>query len=368
MSELLKHVRSEIEPLVEGWEESGHAPPEALWEVGRRFGLLGMMTPAARGGAPRPWTKIVRVASDLGRVYRPFGFLLTNALLAGYLADQANNDQWRRLGLPIVEGRRLTVLALNEPDSGNDLGSLSARAEPCDEGYRLTGSKTYIPNADQVDFLLVAAREKSVSSPSIFAVDPRSDGCHIERLGSTMALRGVHLCRIQLEGCVVPSGNRIGGIDGLKLHLSRSRILTSGLALGCATEALDLALGYTAGIRRFGDFLNRLGAVRQTLADMGIAVETGRVYLDRAASLVDGGTQASLEISVAKVYITDLAMAVTTSASQLLGGQGYLTSGKVERLMREAKLNQIVDGANEIHRNLIAQRMSARHAASGGGN
>ena len=361
MSDLLDYLRSEIEPRVDGWEEAGHAPPEALWEVGRRFGLLGMMTPDQRGGNPRPWTEIVEVATDLGRIYRPFGFLLTNALIAGYLADVADDLQWKRLGLPIVDGEAYSVLALNEPGSGNDLSALAAVAEECEEGYRLTGTKTYIPNADQVDYLLVAARQAPQGPPVIFAVDPRSAGCEVSRLGATMALRGVHLCEIRLDGCGVPSDDRVGEMTGLWPHLARSRLLTSGLALGIAAEAMELALEYTARTRRFGKPLNRQGAVQQSLADIGIAVETGRVYLAHAASLVDAGHSASLEISVAKTYVTDLAMKVTTSATQLLGGWGYLAAGKVERLMREAKLNQIVDGANEIHRTLIAKGLSKRH-------
>lgn len=363
--DLLAHLRSEVEPRVDAWEEEGHAPPEALWEVGRRFGLLGMMTPAERGGQPRPWAEIVAVAGALGRVYRPFGFLLTNALIAGYLAEVANDLQWTRRGLPIAEGRAASVLALNEPDAGNDLAAIATIAEKCDGGYRLTGTKTYIPNADQVDFLLVAAREGPDAAPSIHAVDPGTRGCEVRRLGPTMALRGVHLCEIEFDGCLVAPEDRMGEMKDLWPHLERSRLLTAGLALGCATEALELALDYTARTRRFGKPLNRQGAVQQSLAGMGVAVETGRTYLDHAASRVDAGEQASLQISAAKVYVTDLAMSVTTSATQLLGGRGYLSSGKVERLMREAKLNQIVDGANEIHRTLIARELSVRYSEKG---
>jgi len=358
MSELLDYLRREIEPLVDGWEEVGHAPPEALWEVGRRFGLLGMMTPAHRGGDPRPWTEIVAVATDLGRVYRPFGFVLTNALIAGYLADVADDLQWKRFGLPIVEGRAASVFALNEPDSGNDLAALSTRAQVVDGGHLITGVKTYIPNADQVDHLLVAAREGNNEAAALFAVDPGSFGCRVRRLGPTMALRGVHLCEVTLDGCYVADSDRVGDMTGLWPHLARSRLLTSGLALGCAQEALDLAIDYTARTVRFGKPLNRQGAVQQGLAEMGIAVDTGGVYLHHAASLVDAGQDAAPEISIAKVYLSDLAMAVTTSARQLMGGWGYLACGKVERLMREAKLNQIVDGANEIHRTLIAKSLS----------
>ena len=324
-----------------------------------------MMTPADCGGAPRPWAEIVEIAADLGRVYRAFGFLLTNALIAGYLADAADDLQWERLGLPIAEGRAYSVLALNEPDSGNDLSAIAARAEPDEGGYRVTGAKTYIPNADQVGFLLVAASEAPGSLPAIFAVDPRSDGCRVRRLGRTMALRGVHLCQIELDRCWVSTDDRVGDITGLWPHLARSRLLTSGLALGIATEALELALDHTARTRRFGAPLNRKGAVRQALADMGIGVETGRVYLDRAASMVDAGEKASVEISIAKVYTTDVAMKVTTSAVQLMGGRGYLAEGKVERLMREAKLNQIVDGANEIHRDLIVKGLAKRPEPGG---
>ncbi|MDE0122203.1 MAG: acyl-CoA/acyl-ACP dehydrogenase [bacterium] len=363
--DLLDHLRSEVEPRVDAWEEEGHVPPEALWEVGRRFGLLGMMTPADRGGHPRPWAEIVAVAAALGRVYRPFGFLLTNALIAGYLAEVANDLQWNRRGLPIVEGRAASVLALNEPDSGNDLAALATIAEKSDGGFRLTGTKTYIPNADQVDFLLVAAREALDADPSIYAVDPGARGTQVRRLGPTMALRGVHLCEIEFDGCLVAPEDRIGDMRALWPHLGRSRLLTAGLALGCATEALELALEYTARTRRFGKPLNRQGAVQQSLAGMGIAVETGRIYLDHAASRVDAGDPASLQISAAKVYATDLAMSVTTSATQLMGGWGYLSSGKVERLMREAKLNQIVDGANEIHRTLIARELSDRYSEKG---
>ena len=363
--ELLAYLRAEVEPLVDDWEEAGHVPPAALWEVGRRFGLLGMMTPTKRGGSPRAWAEIVGIATALGRIYRPFGFLLTNALIAGYLAAVTDELQWEKLGLPIVVGRAVSVLALNEPGSGNDLSALVTMAEECDEGYRLTGTKTYIPNADQVDFLLVAAREEGRSSISIFAVDPKRSGCEVRRLGRTMALRGVHLCEVELDGCPVGSGERIGEMTGLWPHLERSRLLTSGLALGCAAEALELTLSHTAGTRRFGRPLNRQGAVQQSLAEMGIGVETAGIYLDHAASLVDAGEEASLEISTAKVYISDLAMRVTTSATQLMGGRGYLVSGKVERLMREAKLNQIVDGANEIHRALIAKTLSDRQEDGG---
>jgi alkylation response protein AidB-like acyl-CoA dehydrogenase len=359
---LLEYLRSRVEPEVDGWEDAGHVPPETLWEVGRRFGLLGMMTPSERGGAPRQWTEITRVASDLGRIYRPFGFLLTNALIAGYLSSVTDDLEWKKWGLPIVEGRAASVLALNEPDSGNDLSALTTVAEGCREGYRLSGVKTFIPNADQVDFLLVAARETSESPPAMFVVDPRSSGCEVLRLGATMALRGVHLCEVSFDGCLVSADDRVGEMKELWPHLAQSRLLTSGLALGCATEALELALEHTAKTHRFGKPLNRQGAVQQSLADMGIAVETGRTYLEHAAALVDSGRRASLQISVAKTYITDLAMQVTTSATQLMGGWGYLASGKVERLMREAKLNQIVDGANEIHRTVIAKGLSQRHA------
>ncbi|MCY4368998.1 MAG: acyl-CoA dehydrogenase [bacterium] len=314
--------------------------------------------------APRLWTEIIEIASDLGRIYRPFGFLLSNALIAGYLADTTEDLRWKRLGLPIAEGRASSVLALNEPGSGNDLSAIATHTEPWEEGYRITGTKTYIPNADQVDFLLVAAREAAGSSLAIFAVDPRSGRCRVRRLGPTMALRGVHLCEIELDGYEAPSDDRMGDMNGLWPHLARSRLLTSGLALGIATEALELSLDHTARTRRFGDPLSR-GVVRQTLANMSIGVETGRVYLHRAAALVDAGERASVEISIAKVYATDVAMDVTTDAVQLIGKQGYLTSGKVERLMREAKLNQIVDGANEIHRDLIAKQFGKRYETRG---
>ena len=176
MSDLLDHLRSEVEPRVDGWEEAGHVPPEALWEVGRRFGLLGMMTPAERGGAPRPWTEITEIATDLGRIYRPFGFLLTNALIAGYLAAVADDGQWRRLGLPIVEGRAASVLALNEPDSGNDLAALSTLPSRVRRGLYSPASRPTFPTQTRSIFCWwPPARRPNRRLPSLRSIPARRD-------------------------------------------------------------------------------------------------------------------------------------------------------------------------------------------------
>ena len=359
-AKVLAGARAGIEPHVDAWEAAAHTPVEPLLEFAAEFGLTALTLPASRGGTPRPWRDIVRIARVMGRVYRALGFVLVNNIVASYLAAVATDAQWARWGRPVAAAETLSVLALTEPQAGNDLGAVDAEAVPADGGFRLNGVKSFVPNADQVEFALVAARLGKERPPSMFVIEPNGPGVTTTRMGPTLALRGVHLCEIHLDDAFVPSdhmlGEEDGGLSQLWPHLQGSRLNTSGLAVGGAEEALDLAVAYATRTKRFGGALVDNGAVQQRLADMAIGVETAARYLDHAAAVMDEGSEdLQHALSVAKVLSTDSAMRVTTDAVQLLGGWGYLESHKVERLMREAKLNQIVDGANDIHRTLIAR-------------
>ena len=361
---LCSAARAAVGSEVAGWERNG-IPEGAFEGLARDLRLSTLRTPRSRGGEPRPWTEVVQVARCLGRVYRAFGAVLVNNVIAGYLGAHADDAQWERWGAPIHEGRCLSMLAINEAGSGNDLSRLASTVTPVGDDLRLDGSKAFLPNANRLPYLLVLARHGDATS--MLVVPTGAPGVRIEPMGATLALRGFDLCEATFDGCRLAGEHLIGtpgeGMADLRPHLLGSRLNTAGLALGGAEEALDLAVEYTARTERFGRPLNRLGAVQQRLGDMAVRVRATAAYLQTAAGELDGaaanGTAEPAEpaVSAAKVLAAETSRSVTHDAMELLGGWGFLESGTVERLAREAAVNQIVDGANDIHRAIVARSL-----------
>ena len=355
---VLEHVRAEVAPRVPAWEREGVAAGE-FPALARSLRLSAMRTPAHRGGDPRPWAEIVDVARALGRVYRAFGAVLVNNVITGYLGEHATDDQWQRWGAPIHDGRALSMLAINEPGSGNDLSRLATTVRPVSAGLSLDGRKAFLPNANRLPFVLVLAVEGDGTSMLVVPTD--AAGVTITSMGPTLALRGIDLCEASFDSCLLDGDHLVGtpgeAMGELRPHLLASRLNTAGLALGGAEEALDLAAAYTARTERFGRPLNRLGAVQQRLGEMAVRVAVAVEYLRAAAARLDAGDPAEVAVSAAKVFAADTATEVTTQAAQLLGGWGFLESGTVERLMREAAVNQVVDGAGDIHRTIVARSL-----------
>ena len=366
---LCAEVRAAVGDAVSRWERDG-VPPGELEALARRFGLSDLRTPRHRGGDPRPWTEIVDVARGLGRVYRAFGAVLVNNVVAGYLGEHADDAQWQRWGAPIATGEALSMLAINEAGSGNDLSRLATRVEPCGGGLRLEGGKTFLPNANRLEHLMVMARDGD--GASMLVVPTGAPGVSLRPMGPTLALRGFDLCEATFDATPLETDHLIGtpgaAMAELRPHLLGSRLNTSGLALGGAEEALDLAAGHTATSERFGRPLNRLGAVQQRLGDMAVAVRMAAAGLRAAAAELDAAElnaaeagpddgDATAAVSAAKVFCAGTATEVTRQALALMGGWGFLESGTVERLAREAAVNSIVDGADDIHRAILARSL-----------
>ena len=366
---VLAAARARISPLVEEWERTGTSL-ETMREFSRELGLTSLRTPARRGGSPRPWTEITGAARSLGRVYRLFGLVLVNNVIASYLGERGTDEQWERWGAPIHRGEALLALVLTEEGAGNDLSAIaSSVTEEPGGGLRLTGEKVFAPAADQLPAVMTLARHGE--GTSVLAVPADAEGVSIQPMGRGMSLRGAAVCRMTFNDCRLPAGHLIGtpgrGLEELRPHLSGSRLNTSGLALGAAEEALDLAAAHTASTVRFGKPLNRLGAVQQRLGDMASRTAAAQALLEAAAAALDEGRpQAEALVSSAKAFITDTAVAVTGGAMELFGGWGFFENRRVERLVREAKLGLAVDGANDIHRAIVARSLSRGEPGEGG--
>lgn len=358
---VLAAARAEISPLVAEWE-AGETSLETMREFSRRLGLTALRTPEHRGGSPRPWTEITGAARSLGRIYRLFGLVLVNNVIAAFLGEQGSDRQWERWGAPIHRGEMLLALALTERGAGNDLGSITTSVSEEGGGLILRGGKVFAPAANRLRALVTLAVHGE--GTSVLAVPTDAAGVSVRPMGAGMSLRGAQVCEVTFDDCRLGAEHLIGspgrGLEQLRPHLLGSRLNTAGLALGAAEEALDLAVAHTAATVRFGKPLNRLGAVRRRLGDLAIRTGAARALLDAAAAALDEGRpQVETLVSAAKAFVTESAAEVTDGAWELFGGWGFFEEKTVERLVREAKLGLVVDGANDIHRDIVARNLGS---------
>ncbi|KAA2252829.1 acyl-CoA dehydrogenase [Solihabitans fulvus] len=269
---------------------------------------------------------------------------------------------------PLRDGAIL-AFALSEQDAGSDAASVRTRAVRVDGGYRIDGDKRWITNAGVADYYLVAAvtdPDAGAHGVSMFVVHSTDEGVSAGPDEDKLGMRGSPTCPVHLRGVHVPADRLVGAEgEGLRLALGaldHSRITIAAQAVGIAQGALDHAAGYVAQRRQFGRPLADFQGLRFKLADMAMHLEAARQLTYAAAAR---STQDSPDLrffsAAAKCFASDTAMQVTTDAVQLLGGHGYTRNAPVERMMRDAKVTQIYEGANEILRTVMAKQVLADH-------
>jgi alkylation response protein AidB-like acyl-CoA dehydrogenase len=276
----------------------------------------------------------------------------------------AQGDWVRRLLSDIAAGRRIGALALTEPEAGSDLGSLSTSATRDDEEWVITGRKRFITNAGVSDFYVALARTGASGTRgiSMFYVESDRPGLTVGRLEKKMGLRGSATAEVYFDEVRVPAGHLIGtegsGFQQMMHGLQDGRAMVAAVAVGIAQGALDQAVSYARIRRQFGKPIGAFQGMQFMLADMAIKTETARsITYDAVDASIAGSPDAARLISIAKTFATDMAMEVTTDAVQVLGGSGYVSDFPVEMLMRDAKIQQIYEGTNQIQRVLIAREL-----------
>jgi alkylation response protein AidB-like acyl-CoA dehydrogenase len=261
-----------------------------------------------------------------------------------------------------------TILAycLTEPGSGSDAAALRTRAERDGDGWVLNGSKAFISGGGFADLYVVMTRTGGDGPKGISAilVEDGTPGLSFGAPERKMGWKAQPTAQVQFDDCRVPAGNLLGGegegfayamqgLDGGRLNIAAA-------ALGGAQAALDIALAYTAERRAFGQPLNRFQALQFRLADMETELQAARVFLYQAAWKYDqGAADATRHCAMAKRFVTDTAFKVANDALQLLGGYGYLADYGVEKLVRDLRVHQILEGTNEIMRVITARALLA---------
>jgi hypothetical protein len=277
----------------------------------------------------------------------------------------------------LAAGELRGAFSTTEAQSGSDVSAIKTRAEPVAGGYRLRGAKIWCTNSDIADFVLVGAKCAAgggKDSVNLFIVEKGTPGFSVGRKEEKMGARGVPSCPLFFDDAFVPEANRMGpeGGQGFKLVMeafNASRPIVAARAVGLAQGAIDHATAFIQNRHAFGRTISDFQGVRWMIADMVMQTEAARQLTYKAASMVDAGVRGPELASfsaMSKCFAADVAMKVATDAVQLFGAAGISNEYPINRYFRDAKVVQIIEGTNQIQRNIIANGVLGREARSDG--
>ncbi|MEU4134053.1 acyl-CoA dehydrogenase family protein [Streptomyces wuyuanensis] len=357
-------VQREIAPRAAEEEEAGRFPRE-LFSLLSESGLLGLPYDSEYGGGDQPYAVYLQVLEELAAARLTVGLgVSVHSLACHALANYGTKEQRGEYLAEMLGGGLLGAYCLSEPSSGSDAASLRTKAERDGDDWVITGTKAWITHGGVADFYTVLARSggEGARGISAFLVPGDAEGLSAAAPEKKMGMKGSPTAQLHFDGVRVPDARRIGDEgQGFAIALSAldsGRLGIAACAIGVAQAALDESLDYATGRRQFGRPIADFQGLRFMLADMATKVEAGRALYLAAARLRDRGLPFSKEAAMAKLFCTDTAMQVATDAVQILGGYGYTADFPVERLMREAKVLQIVEGTNQIQRMVIARHLA----------
>ncbi len=363
----LTHER--IKPIASRIDEEEIFPEESY----RAFvdtGLLILTLPEKYGGGDADVTTLCLVIEEISKVSAASALMVfSTQAVYRVLRDTGNDEQRDRFFSDIASGDKLGAFVLTEPEYGSDAGSIATRAVREGDHYILNGTKIFITTGSMASYFLVFARTgpgERAEGLSAFIIQRETKGLHIGRSENKMGLRGSVTSEVVLDNVIVPAENRLlEEGDGWKILTEVANVMrlwgAASMALGIAEGAFEFALNYARERRQFGRPIANFQGIRFMLADMAMLIESTRSLIYRAAALIDGGGGSKREVetlvSMSKCYASDAAMRVTTDAVQILGGYGYTKEYPVERMMRDAKAIQILDGSNQIQRVVVARNL-----------
>jgi alkylation response protein AidB-like acyl-CoA dehydrogenase len=338
--------------------------PFDVHDVLVREGLIGLAIPAEHGGGGASNVAFCAYIEELAKVSGTASLMAAYVKLTALPIMLAGTEEQKARFLPgLASGEQLGSYAITEPDVGSDPAALRTRAERRGDVYVLNGSKRFIGNAGLSALYVVFARtgEEGSRGVSAFVVDAASPGVSVDEL-RTMGMPGWRLGAPTFTDVEVPAENLLGREgDGFKIAMrtfDHSRPTVASQAVGLGQGAVDLALDYAMRRHVFGKPEALHEGVQMKLAELEAEVAAARALAYQAATFVDEGDPRMTKISAAaKLFASDVAMRATTDAVQILGGNGYLKEFPAERMMRDAKVLQIYEGANEIQRLVIARQM-----------
>ncbi|MGQ9693812.1 MAG: acyl-CoA dehydrogenase family protein [Thermodesulfobacteriota bacterium] len=328
--------------------------------------FFGLTWPKRFGGQEKSFVDLILAWEELA-IACPSTFLscAIGSSVAGMALYQFGPEVWQVKFLKeLSSGKKIGAMALSEPHSGSDLTNLQTTAQKSGAGYVLNGRKSFVTNGPIADLVIAMANDPTAPSPkrsSFFLIEKNTPGLipgpALEKLGAL----GAPVSELTFQDCFIPKDNLIGTDGEESLYVSQIKsLLRLGFAtysLGIAQACLEESIVYAQKRMVRGKPIARFQEVSFKIADMQMLVDTGRLLLYRSSWMLDQRMDASLEISLAKLFLSEAATWCATTAVQIHGGYGFVKGYKVEKLYRDAKLGEIGGGTSEIQRQAIARNL-----------
>lgn len=355
-----------IAPFARDWEKQGTIPKE-LWPKVAQLGLGGIYVSDEMGGSGLSRLDATLVFEALAMACPSVSAFLSIHNMCGGMIDRYGDPETRARWLPrLCQMDLIFSYCLTEPGSGSDAAALRSQATRTNEGYRLNGTKAFISGGGYSDAYIVMARTGAEGPKGIsaFILEAGSDGLSYGALEDKMGWRAQPTAQVQFDACPIPAQNLLGeegkgfqyamaGLDGGRLNIAAS-------ALGGAEQALQATLAYMGERKAFGKTIDQFQALQFKLADMEVKMQAARSFLRQAAWKLDmQASDATKFCAMAKLLVTDNAFETANQCLQLHGGYGYLADYGIEKIVRDLRVHQILEGTNEIMRMIISRQMLA---------
>ncbi len=355
-----------IAPFARQWEADGTIPKE-LWPSIGELGFGGLYVSEESGGSGLTRLDATLVFEALSMACPSVAAFLSIHNMCAKMLDNFASDELKSRIMPEVLSLN-TVLSycLTEPGSGSDAAALKTRAERTNEGYTLNGTKAFISGGGYSDAYVCMVRtgEDGPKGISTVYVEDGTAGLSFGALEQKMGWKCQPTAQVQFDDCKIPSVNLVGTEgDGFKyamMGLDGGRLNIASCSLGAAQTGLDMTLQYMSERKAFGKSIDQFQALQFRLADMEIELQAARTFLRQAAWKLDqGAPDATKFCAMAKKFVTETGSKVVDQCLQLHGGYGYLADYGIEKLVRDLRVHQILEGTNEIMRVIVSRNMLA---------
>ena len=357
---------AELAPHAAEWDAQAIFPKATIAKAGE-LGFCGLYAPESIGGLALPRLDATLVFEEMA-AYDPSttAFITIHNMATWMLGTWGTEAVRERWGALLTSGEKLASYCLTEPGAGSDAASLKTRADRTDTGYRINGAKAFISGAGATDVLVLMARTGDAQSGargiSAFAVPADAPGISYGKKEEKMGWNSQPTRTISFDNVEIPLENLLGAEgEGFKIAmkgLDGGRINIATCSVGAAQGALTQAQSYMQERKQFGKTLASFQALQFKLADMATELVATRQMVRLAASKLDASApDASTYCAMAKRFATDAGFMVCNEALQLHGGYGYIREYPLERLLRDSRVHQILEGTNEIMRVIIGRRM-----------
>ncbi|CAO0819977.1 acyl-CoA dehydrogenase [Desulfarculales bacterium] len=362
---LRKFFAKEVIPHADEWEEAGIVPREAWKKMGEQ-GFLCMQVPEKYGGYGADFLYSVIIIEELIRT-RQLGLLapLHSDIVVPYLLSFGNEEQKKRYLPGCVAGDIITAVAMTEPNTGSDLAAIRTTAVEKSDHVVINGQKTFISNGINCDLVVLAVRDPKVENfhraVDLFLVEAGTPGFDKGKRIKKVGWHSQDTAELYFSDCRVPLTNRLGakgdGFSMLMQKLQQERLVISIMAVAMAEEMLSLTMKYCRERKVFGQPISKFQHSQFKIVEMATEVKLGRTFVDKLIADHLEGASTVLDISLAKFWVTDMAMRVIDGCVQLHGGYGYCEEYAIARAWRDMRVMSVFAGTNEIMKIIAAKQL-----------